>query len=295
MLENSLLDPDKLEGLRPWTNGSFVARCPVCALENRDGKKNHLSILYSGKFNCAADPNHRPGIMQLAGKNSDGILVERPTVQPVIEQDKVWPVDILKNLVKDYSYWLNRGISMETCYKFQIGVAVRGNLNGRTIIPIFNDKGDKLIGFTGRKLGQLGNSAKYLHMGKKGSWIWPYQPKEIVRANSVIIVESPGDVLWLDSRGITNVVCLFGTAPSGKLISYLIKCNPARILISTNNEESNIGNKAAESIKEILSQFFSPEKLVIALPIGAKDFGEKTDEQLNEWRKKYLDVEGASK
>jgi len=247
-------------------------------------------VRFDGRWHCVADPSHSKLIYQLAGKDSTGVVIETVTQQPQIEQDKVWPVDILKNLVKDYSYWLNRGISMETCYKFQIGVAVKGQLKQRSILPIFNEKRDKLIGFTGRNLIKDGKGAKYLHLGKKSSWIFPYQPDSIREAKSVIIVESPGDVLWLDSRGITNVVCLFGTVPSGKLISYLIKCNPTRILISTNNEASSIGNKAAESIRGVLTQFFSPERLIIALPIGAKDFGEKTEEQLSEWREKYLDA-----
>ncbi len=292
--EQCILDPDKLEGLRPWTNNSYISRCPVCRLENRDSKKSHLSIRFDGVYNCCADKSHNAQCFQLVGKNSNGVLVERETPQPQLEQDKVWPVDILKNLVKDYSYWLNRGVSMETCYKFNMGVAVRGSLNGRSIVPVFNIKRDKLIGFSGRKLVNTGDTPKWKTLGKKSEFLFPYQPDSIHEAKCVIIVESPGDILWLDSRGITNVVCLFGVVPSGKLISYLIKCNPARILISTNNEASSIGNKAAESIRETLTQFFSPERLTIALPIGAKDFGEKTEEQLSEWRAKYLDVGSTS-
>ncbi len=293
--ESCILDENKLEGLRPWTNGSFVSRCPVCASENRDSKKSHLFIFFSGKFHCVASPDHAKGVYQLAGKDSNGVLIERETPQPIIEQDKVWPVDILKNLVKDYSYWLNRGVSMETCYKYQIGIAVKHSMAGRSVLPIFNEKRDKIIGFTGRKLNNSNkDSPKWKHLGMKTNWILNHDIESIRKSSSVILVESPGDVLWLDSRGITNVVCLFGVVPSGKLISYLIKCNPARILISTNNEASSIGNKAAESIRETLCQFFSPERLTIALPIGAKDFGEKTEEQLSEWREKYLDVGGTT-
>lgn len=285
MLESCILDLEKLEGLCPSTNGCYSARCPVCALENKDKKRQHLSIQPDGVYNCAVDSLHNSQIFQLVGKDSDGVLKAQTIIhQPEIQISKTWNVEIIKCLVKDYSYWEGRGISVETCQKFDIGVAVRGQMSGRSVIPIFNKDKTKVIGFTGRKLDNNSSAVKWKHLGKVGEFIFPNTFNRESN-NKILIVESPADSLYLYSQGITNTICLFGVKISGAVISYLIKSNPKEILIGTNNEISRIGNEAAEKIYETLSQFFNPDRVKIALPIGGKDFGEIGTESLNHWKK----------
>lgn len=63
------LDLARLEKVK-HAGRKIVARCPACAETGGDRKGNHLSILSSGKFGCAAmsgDAEHRRRIFALAG------------------------------------------------------------------------------------------------------------------------------------------------------------------------------------------------------------------------------------
>ncbi len=59
-----------------------------------------------------------------------------------------------------------------------------------------------------------------------------------------------------------------------------------KIVIATNNEESGIGNKAAEQIRETLCNYFNPDNLHILLP-KAKDFLDMDVKETSEWLNQY--------
>lgn len=285
------IDLSKIEKLRTTSEG-WVGRCPVCALDNKDNKCAHLGVKRNGEYNCIFDSSHNKGIYQLIGKSSDG---EFKTVQEVrvekIQSDKKWPISILNGLIKNYDYWNNRNISDEICRKFEIGVATKYALYNRSVIPIFNQQKTEIIGFTARKIENDSKRPKWLHMGAKNKWIWPYQPEEIKKYESAILVESPGCSLALEQNDIKNSICLFGVDISPAVISYLIKLNPNKIAISTNNElnsaNKGVGNKKAQVIYNKLLQFFNQEKLIIAHPFK-KDFGEMDSCDIIAWKNKYL-------
>jgi 5S rRNA maturation endonuclease (ribonuclease M5) len=290
-----IIDLEKIEGIRQ--NGiDFIGRCPVCALEGRDRSKNHLSILSSGKYNCIADSSHNKGIYQLIGIGSDGVIKDVPIEQPKIEYNKTWTIDILDKLIKDYSYFEGRGISAETQKYFKIGVALTGQLAGRVIIPLIEN--NKIVAFTGRfikytKWHKENKVPKWKHLSNINDSIFCSDEQIIRKINKIIIVEGPADVLALHEKGIKNAMCIFGTKISSKQLSFIIKNNPSKILIALNNEpdNDNIGNKAAEKIKNVLLNYFDEEKILIALP-KYKDFLEYLEKNdtngLDEWREKWL-------
>lgn len=283
-----ILDLDKIEGLR--RNGKdFIGRCPICALENRDRSKNHLSILSSGVYNCIADKEHNKGIYQLIGINSDGIIQDRPIEQPKIECNKTWPIELLDKLIPEYSYFEGRGISADTQRKFRMGVATTGQMAQRCVIPIISEDKRQVIGFTGRTLIKDAKP-KWRHLGSKTNWILCGNEKTILN-NTILITEGPADILALYEAGIQNTLCLFGTTISSKQLGFLIKNNPKKIVIGLNNEESKIGNEAATKLQKVLMSYFNQEKIVIGLPEGAKDFNdllEKDKKLIDEYRVKWL-------
>lgn len=60
---------DRLENVKRH-RGKILARCPACAEEGADTTGDHLVVLESGKFGCAANPGdhkHRSRIFELAG------------------------------------------------------------------------------------------------------------------------------------------------------------------------------------------------------------------------------------
>lgn len=290
-LESKALDLSKIEGLRErsqWWDG----QCPMCALENRDSKKNHLRIWKNGAFNCAVDGSkeHNKGILDIAGVNASG-LVSLPYQEekPKNDYPKEWKLDLLPSLIKNYTYWNNRGISDETCREFFIGVAAKGQMAGRSVIPIFNQQKTKIIGFTGRSL-YANLTPKYKHLGEKSNWLWPDSDQN--KSDVVILVESPACAMYLWDQGFKNVKVLFGTEISSALSKYLLSNNPRRILLATNNEATGIGNKAANKIHRQLLQFFPMERIIEALPPD-KDFSAlygqpDAKEKLDLWQSKYF-------
>jgi len=287
-----MIDLDKLENLVTTVDG-WQAQCPLCNFNGEDQKnRNHLGIQRDGKFNClkySADPTHLKAILDLVGVNSDGILKHQYIVpEPKLSIPESWPLNILKGLIKNYDYWQKRGVSSTTCEKFHVGVATKGMLKNRSVVPIFDESRTKIIGFNGRKLNEDQFGPKWKILGEKKQFLFGGELFSIEQSKTVIITEGPADILYLSEHGINNTLCLFGVEISSKLLSYLIRINPNRILISTNNEVENfsIGNKAAEKIRNKLLQFFNEDKIEIALPT-LKDFNLMNFNEIAMWREKF--------
>lgn len=210
-----------------------------------------------------------------------------PQVDPdetKIKQLKTWPPEILEKLIREYSYWENRGISKVIIAEFGGGIAENGKLKGRFIFPIYNPDG-KIVGFSGRLLEKNDNLPKWKHLGMKSEWIYPayFNNK---REKYVILVESIGDMLALWQCGEKNVLVTFGLNVSGKIIKYLLSHQINKIIIAFNNdsEKNSAGNEAAESAKYKLMTFFDIDSILIKLP-NKKDFGEMTQEEIKEYLK----------
>ena len=206
----------------------------------------------------------------------------RMDVKPMKKEIKIqkkYPEDILLRLLPIFSFYEQRGISKETLITFKCGLATNGQLLNRIVFPIYNEN-KEIIGFDGRTVLKE-NNIKWKKIGRKSEWVYPWvlAEPEIKNKLEVILVESIGDCLALWEADVRNVLVLFGVSISNKLINYLIKTNPNRIYISTNNDASGVGNKAAEKIKNKLNKFFDNTRLIVRLPTK-KDFGEMSAEEI---------------
>lgn len=224
----------------------------------------------------------------------EGIAEPLKIKKSEIKQDRTYPKSMLVKLVPHYNFLQKRNIKDETSKAFDIGLAHSGQLNRRLVVPIFDEKYDHIIGFTGRFYDEKvpDGIVKYKHIGRKTNWLWPAHKSKpfILESGEVYLVESPMCVLALWQCGIKNTMCLFGLSASSKLISFLVGCNPNKIYICTNNEDSERGNDAALKIKKKLDKFFNSDKIVIKLP-ELKDFSDmlkedKTGKSILEWSKK---------
>jgi 5S rRNA maturation endonuclease (ribonuclease M5) len=291
----NVIDLDKLENKIIQSDGGFIAMCPACSEDGRNLKsKNHLRVWASGKFSCVVNPSdkqHNARILQLVGTESTG-EINYVAPEPKIETPKSWPLDTIKGLVNNHQYWHGRGISSETCDKFNIGLAFKGMMAGRSVIPIYSEQRDKIIGFTGRAIHK-DNKIRWKHIGEKQNWVFYGGIEAIKKTGSIIITEGPADILALYECGIRNTLCLFGTTLSSKQLGFLIKSNPERIVIGLNNEpdNKNIGNEAASKLQKLLMNYFNPEKIIIGLST-TKDFNQDLMElgkkSIDEWAKKWL-------
>lgn len=191
-----------------------------------------------------------------------------------------------ENLMPNYSFYNERGISKETLENFECGVSFSSKQNNRFVFVIRNEDGD-VVGISGRDL--IGGRTKWKNLGYKQKWVFPLNSlKYIEETKEVFLVESIGDMLALYEIDVKNVIVTFGVDISSKLINLLSTMNLERVFISTNNDadkKKNWGDLAAESIKKKMSKFIEESKLVIALP-PENDWGTILDKNL---RKEYVE------
>ncbi len=200
----------------------------------------------------------------------------------LIKMPKIFSENIKDGFVADYSYFEGRGISAETCKVFEGGLKLTGIFKNRQCLIIRNSKG-QIVGITGRDTTDK-KKAKWFHHGNKSQWVYNgFLSSKIIREkNEVLLVESPLDVMKLWDYDYKNVLCLFGTEISLGIVNFCLKINPRKIIIATNNEESGIGNEAAEKGRKKLLKYFDRYTIDIKLP-PTKDFAECTLEQFKLW------------
>lgn len=285
-MDKSAIDISKLENCKSQPDGSFICACPCCRENGNDKTGNHLRVWPNLAFNCIVDQSveHNKRILQLVGTNIDinNLDYVAPQKQePRVTMDKQWPLSILDGLIKNHDYWINRGISSQTMDYFCGGIATKGQLQNRYVLPFLNKQKTHIIGFTGRAL-KPDMKPKYKHLGSMGDVLFPYTIGE--KYDTILLVESPGCNLKLWDNGIKGHKCLFGLNIGSAVMSYLIETNPKKIKIGTNNEPDNkeIGLKAAEKIKKKLLQFFNEDRIDIALP-PKKDFGDCSNEEIKQY------------
>lgn len=217
--------------------------------------------------------------------------IEKEIEKPKIKMIKKYKPEILDELLNDHTFWLNKNISLETLKLFRGGVAMKGKLAGRYVLPIFNEKATEIDGFIGRDLfNNIEDRPKYKHIGDCKNFIWPLflNLNDIKKEKFVILVESSHCVLKLWDAGIKNVLCLFGLDIHLPLLNKLIQLDLNHIILALNNEPDNkdIGKKAAEKNLNKLKKFFDEEQLKLIFPYK-KDFGEQTKEENQQW---FLDL-----
>ncbi len=284
----------RLEGLRRNSDGTYQARCPICALSGGDSGKQHLRIWPSQAFRCVKDDSkeHNKAVRAVIYDSADPETLAELSLQvidpePKLEVEKVYPEEMLTKLVPDYRYWAGRGISEEVLRRMGGGLAPadeRSKLSGRFIHPLRN-KGDKLIGFAGRLVSEASFGPKWKILGKKTKFVYPHYSilsKELDSKKEIILVEGIGCVLSLASAGIWNTFCLFGLNVSSVLLGLVVSKNLKRVVIATNNEASGIGNTAAAKIRAQLIVFLGEEKVIVHLP-DKKDFAEMSSEAIQQW------------
>ena len=204
----------------------------------------------------------------------------------VIDIPKIYDKAMLSKLEKNHFYWRKRGVSEFNIEKFEGGVALDGRMSYRYVFPIFNHK-KEIIGFCGRSLINSDRRPKWKIIGPKKEFCYPafLSKNEINKSKEVYLVESIGDMLSLFEAGIYNVLVTFGTTISPKIIKFLIQIKAEKIFVSLNNDEqSQVGNRAAYKMANDLMLYFDESKIQVSLP-SKKDFGEMNPEEIQLWIK----------
>jgi DNA primase len=147
------------------------------------------------------------------------------------------------------SYLESRGLVPETGRHFGLGLATRGSMKGRLVIPIRNEKGE-LVAYAGRWVGQDENLPK----GEGKYRLPPNFHKSLVVYNlervppatkTVVLVEGFFSVFWLHQNAFPNAVSLMGTSLSkeqGQLLGERFK----GVQVFFDGDEA--GRKAASAV-----------------------------------------------
>ncbi|HBY68515.1 MAG TPA: hypothetical protein DEG69_12665, partial [Flavobacteriaceae bacterium] len=178
----------------------------------------------------------------------------------------------------------------QTISTFSGGVALQGAMKDRYVFPIFNHK-EEILGFTGRDL--MKNSGnwrpKWKHIGDKSKWRYPLikNYETIKQSNSVILLESVGDMLALWDCNIRNTIVTFGLELNSNLIGLLLRIDPSSVTIAFNNDEdkTKAGNVACQKVYKKLCNHFDKSQISIKLP-SKNDFGDMNKEEISTWQKK---------
>lgn len=206
---------------------------------------------------------------------------------PIKEKPKTsWSKKTVRDkLIIPSPYFLSRNYSSEILDKYDVGDSKLndGLFANRAVVPIYEDCGKKIIGFTGRtvlkdyqelSISKWCNSKGF----SKKDYLYNYNyAKEHIKNTGVaILVEGPGDVWRLEEAGIHNSLAVFGSTLSDSQ-QIILESSGALCLVLLFDTDS-VGVKSKEKLQSLLSRIFNI--LNPDFPEGYKDIGEMNTEEV---------------
>lgn len=193
------------------------------------------------------------------------------------------------------SYYLGRGYSPEILQRYDVGFCgdLASPMSNRVVVPVYDEKYEKAIGFTGRTVFdkcpscklyhepgfacptttvELFNSSKWKnnHGFQKESHLYNYwfAKKHIKATGVVILVEGPGDVWRLEEAGVHNSVAIFGAELNDEQQILLEMSGAMCVVLLMDSDDT--GQDAIRKIAAQLSRSFHVE----VIKSRTKDVGE---------------------
>jgi 5S rRNA maturation endonuclease (ribonuclease M5) len=222
---------------------------------------------------------------------------------------KIIRSQIIKTLEIPAQYYINRGFSKDILVKYDVGLCTnpKKEMRDRIVVPIYDNTHKYMVGCTGRSIYEKCNKCKCYHnpteecphedyRWKYSKWkhntdfksqnhlynLW-FAREHILNSNTVIIVESPGNVWKLEENNIHNSVAIFGSSLSDRQKMLLDSSGAMNMIILTDNDDA--GKKAADQIKLKCQNTYR-----IFIPTITKaDVGEMTTEEINQEIKPLLE------
>jgi hypothetical protein len=193
-------------------------------------------------------------------------------------------------------YFLQRGYSIEVLDDYDVGTCKTYGkpFFNRAVVPVYDDEGQGIIGFTGRSIFEQCNKCKSYHDPKKDCYHFPkwrhtkgFQKEKclynyskakshIQESGVIILVESPGNVWRLEEAGIHNSVALFGTSLNSPQRQLIDESGALTIILIMDNDENNAGQDAALVIKDTCEKAYR----VYIIDISKNDVGEMSTNEV---------------
>lgn len=170
-------------------------------------------------------------------------------------------------------YFHNRGFNKKTLKYFQVGDCYdSGTMYERSVIPIHNDDGSKVVGLIGRSTREY-KTPKFLLYPKgfdKRFYFYNYH-RAVNRANEtscLFLLEGQGDVWKMYESGVLNAMSLFGKTISEQQEEKLRKLSITHIIVLMDSDQA--GREARLQIQRQLGRMYK-----LTFPqINAKDVGD---------------------
>lgn len=236
--------------------------------------------------------------------NNTKILVSNTkSSTPIITRDTV-----RRNLTIPSQYFIDRGFSAKILDKYDIGDCKSSNkeMNGRAVVPIYDQAYTTMIGCTGRSIFNKCENCKSFHDShttcpdselawKMSKWkhsvgfktqdslynFW-FAKDHIKETGYVILVESPGNVWKLEENNIHNSVALFGSNLSDRQKTILDMSGAMSIVVIMDNDEA--GDKARRQINDKCNRTYN----IKHIKINKNDIAEMTNDEIKQQISRYL-------
>lgn len=152
--------------------------------------------------------------------------------------------NVLVNLLKSKNYDLNKAVELDLIRIYNNDY--QDNYSERIIFPIY-DLNNKIVGFSARALGEA--QPKYLNskdnkIFHKSNLLYNLNNaiEQVKKTKTIYIAEGPNDVIAFYRVGITNCVCVMGTAFTEQHVELLSKIGVKNLILAYDGDEA--GQKA---------------------------------------------------
>jgi len=193
---------------------------------------------------------------------------------PKVEKNQI-SIDLYRSKVEiPATYYLQRGYSIEILDKYNVGTCKRAKkpLYQRAVVPIYDESGEIILGFSGRSIHPKCEQCKHYHDPEKKCHFFPkwkhtkgfkkenclynywYAKEHITTTGVIVLVESPGNVWRLEESGIHNSVAIFGAHLSQNQKNIIDASGALSIVCLLDNDEA--GKRGAKKIYEQCSKMY---------------------------------------
>lgn len=209
---------------------------------------------------------------------------------------------IRKSLAIPSPYYLSRGVSRAILDKYDIGDCLSTDytkeMYGRAVVPMYDESYSYMTGCSGRSVFDQCKKCELYHTPKlscpkeeywgcfpkwrhskslvkeKTLFNYWFAKKHIIESNTAILVESPGNVLKLESCGVNYSVANLGTSLSTQQILMLSSAACMNIVVIGDNDDA--GRKYMEAVESMTKNNFN----VFKINISGSDLAEMPDKNV---------------
>ena len=213
---------------------------------------------------------------------------------------------IIKSIEIPANYYIQRNYSEEVLRKYDAGLCSKPHkpMSNRVVVPIYDNDYKYMVGCSGRSIFEKCPQCNCYHNNEcpdpDKRWLFPkwkhsaefksqnylynlwFAKKHILDTQTVIVVESPGNVWRLEENNIHNSVAIFGSSMSDRQKMLLDSSGAMNIIILTDNDDA--GRKAANQIHQKCKNTYR----VFIPNISENDVGDMSKEQINTEITEYI-------